>query len=177
MNKGWKIYWVVVAATVTNYLIMVLWSLPLVSEMVGGAVPFDMRPGGYSFGDARVFLTEITDTGRDFYLNTQHLLDLFYPTLFAITVAIPLIHLVPRYWGWILAVLAIAAGVFDHLENGAVAVMLRVEPDALTEAMVSTASNWTLAKSISTTIASVALLVVLCIKGIVWLKTRKTQTG
>ena len=54
---------------------------------------------------------------------------------------------------------------------------LRVQPDALTEAMVSTASNWTLAKSISTTIASVALLVVLCVKGIAWLKTRKAQGG
>ena len=49
MSKGWKIYWVVVAAMVTNYLTMVLWSLPLVSEMAGGGVPFDMRPGGYSF--------------------------------------------------------------------------------------------------------------------------------
>jgi len=99
MSKGWKIYWVVVAATVTNYLIMVLWSLPLVSEMAGGGVPFDMRLGGYAFDDARVFLTVISDTGRDFYLSTQQLLDLFYPTLFAITVAIPLIHLMPRYWG------------------------------------------------------------------------------
>ena len=177
MSKGWKIYWVLVAATVTNYLIMVLWSLPLVSEMAGGGVPFDMRPGGYSFDDAQVFLKVITSAGRDFYLNTQQFLDLFYPTLFAITVAIPLVHLVPRYWGWILAVLAIAAGVFDHLENTAVAAMLRVEPEALTEAMVSTASNWTLAKSISTTIAAVALLVVLCIKGVAWLKTRKDQAG
>ncbi len=177
MSKGWIIYWVVVAAAVTNYLIMVLWSLPLVSEMAGGGIPFDMRPGGYSFEDARVFLTGISDAGRDFYLNTQQRLDLFYPTLFAITVAIPLAHLVPRYWGWILAGLAIAAGVFDHLENSAVAVMLRVEPDALTEGMVSTASNWTLAKSISTTIVLVALLVVLCIKGVSWLKSRKAQAG
>ena len=177
MSKGWKIYWVLVAATATNYLTMVLWSLPMASEMAGGGVPFDMRLGGYTFNEAREFLTVITDTGRDFYLNTQQLLDLLYPTLFAITVAIPLVHLVPRYWGWALAVVAIAAGVFDHLENSAVAAMLRAEPDALTEAMVSTASNWTLAKSILTTIASVALLVVLCIKGIVWLKTRKAQAG
>jgi hypothetical protein len=72
-----------------------------------------------------------------------------------------------------LASLAIAAGVFDHLENRAVAAMLQVEPDALTEAMVVAASNWTLAKSTSSTIASVALLVVLCIKGIAWLNTRE----
>ncbi len=175
MSKGWKIYWVVVAATVTNYLMMILWSLPLVSEMAGGGVPFDMRLGGYTFDEARVFLMVITDAGRDFYLNTQQLLDWFYPTLFAITVAIPLVHLVPRYGGWVLAALAIAAGALDHLENSAVAVMLRAEPDALTEAMVSTASNLSLAKSILTTIVLVALLVVLCIKGIVWLKTRQAQ--
>lgn len=177
MSKGWKIYWIIVAATVTNYLIMVLWSLPLVSKMAGCYEPFDMRLSGYSFDEARLFLTSITDAGRDFYLNTQQLLDLFYPTLFAITLSIPMVHLVPRYWGWALAVPAIAGGAFDHLENRAVAVMLRVEPDALTEAMVSTASNWTLAKSISITIALVALLVVLCIHGIAWLNTRKTQAG
>ncbi|MFK7860909.1 MAG: hypothetical protein AB8B64_18975 [Granulosicoccus sp.] len=175
MRIGLKIYWVVVAATVTNYLTMVLWSLPLISEMAGGSVPFDMRPGGYSLDDARAFLTAITDEGRDFYLNTQQYLDWFYPTLMAITIAIPLACLVPRYWGWALAALAIAAGALDHLENSAVAVMLRVEPDALTEAMVSTASNWSLAKSISTTIALVALLLVLCIKGVAWLKTRQAQ--
>jgi len=74
-------------------------------------------------------------------------------------------------------VLAIAAGVFDHLENSAVAVMLRVKTEALTDAMVSTANNWTIAKSISTTIATVALLAVLCVKGIAWLKTRNAQAG
>ena len=177
MSKGWKIYWVLVAATVTNYLTMVLWSLPMVSEMAGGSVPFDMRPGGYTFDEAREFLTLITDAGRDFYLNTQQLLDFFYPTLFAITLAIPLAHLVPRYRGWTLAALAIAAGALDHIENNAVAVMLRVAPDALTEVMVSTASNWSLAKSVSTTIALVALLVVLCLKGIAWLKNRQPQAG
>lgn len=177
MNKRWKLYWVVVAITVANYLTMVLWSLPLVSGMAGGGVPFDMRPGGYSLEEARVFLTAMNDEGRDFYLNTQQLLDFFYPTLFAISVSIPLVHLVPRYWGWTLALIAIAAGGFDHLENSAVAIMLRVEPDLVTEAMVSSASNWTLAKSISTTIASIALLVVLCIRGIAWSKTRKSKAG
>ena len=175
MTKGWKVYWVVVAATVANYLIMILWSLPKVSEMAGGGVPFDMRPGGYSFDEALDFLITITDTGRDFYLNTQHFLDSFYPALFAATVAIALVHLLPRYWGWTLATIAIVAGAFDYLENSAVAAMLRVEPDALTQVMVSTASNWTLAKSVSTTIASLALLIVLCIKGFTWLKSWKTS--
>ncbi|MFK8075700.1 MAG: hypothetical protein AB8B84_03875 [Granulosicoccus sp.] len=173
MSIGWKVYWVLVTATVTNYLIMVLWSLPRVSEMAGGEVPFDMRPGGYSFDEAQVFLTVITDAGRDFYLDTQQYLDIFYPTLFATTAAISLLHLAPTYWGRSLSVLAIAAGLFDHLENSAVAVMLRAGPEAITEAMASTASNWSLAKSISTTIVLVALMIILCIKGIARLRTRK----
>lgn len=177
ISTGWKMYWVLVAATVTNYLIMVLWSLPRVSEMAGGGVPFDMRPGGYTFDEARAFLSGMTDAGRDFYLNTQQRLDVIYPTLLAITVAIPLAYWAPRYWGRTLATLAIAAGVFDHLENSAVAVLLRAEPDSLNEVMVSTASNWSLAKSISTTMALVALLLVLCTKGMAWLKTRQPQAG
>lgn len=176
-SRGWKVYWVFLAATVTNYLIMVLWSLPLVSKMAGGDVPFDMRPAGYSFEEAQVFLTLISDAGRVFYLDTQHYLDFFYPTLFAITAAIALNHSLPTYWGRSLAVLGIAAGVFDHLENNAVAVMLREGPDTITEAMVSTASNWSLAKSTSTTIVLVALMAALCIKGIARLKTRKAQAG
>jgi len=173
VSTGWKIYWVVVATTVTNYLTMVLWSLPHVSELADGSMPFDMRPFGYSFDDALVFLSAIDDQGRDFYLDTQQLLDSMYPALFAITVAIPLVRLVPRYWGWMLAVVAIAAGIFDYLENRAVAVLLTTEPDLVTETMVYTANNWTLAKSISTTIASVALLVALLVKGIKWVKNRK----
>ena len=172
MSTGWKIYWVVVAVTVANYLIMILWSLPLVAEMAGGGVPFDLRPGGYSFDEAVVFLEAINDSGRAFYLKTQHFLDFFYPTLFAATVAIPLVHLMPRYLGWPLATVAISAAIFDHLENSAVAAMLKVGPEDLAETMVSTASTWTLAKSVSTTIASVTLLIVLCVKGVNWFKSR-----
>ena len=72
-----------------------------------------------------------------------------------------------------LAVEAIAAGIFDYLENRTVAVLLTTEPDLVTETMVYTANNWTLAKSISTTIASVALLVALLVEGIKWVKNRK----
>ena len=175
MKNIWIVYWVVVAATVANYLTMVLWSLPKISEAAGGSMPFDMRPSGYSFDDAQAFLIAITDTGRDFYLHTQHLLDAFYPALFAITVAIALVHLLPRYWGWAFGAIAVLAAGFDYLENHAVAAMLSVETDALTQAMVSTANNWTLAKSVGVTLASSALLIALCIKGFAWLRSRSTQ--
>jgi len=154
---------------------MILWSLPLLTEITGGVIPFDLRPGGYTFGEALVFLEAINESGRSFYLNTQHTLDFFYPMLFATSVAIPLVYLMPSYFGWPMAAIALGAAVFDYLENNAVAAMIKTAPGDLTEAMVSTASNWTLAKSILTTIASVALLVVLCIKGINWFKSRSNQ--
>ena len=151
---------------------MVAWSLPLISEMSDGKAPFDLRPGGYSFDEAQAFLANITDAGRDFYLNTQQLLDFFYPTLFSITVAIALVRLVRGYLGWVLASFAIAGVVLDHLENNAVAAMLQIEAEQLTEPMVSIASTWTLVKSLTVTISLLALLAALCIKGISWIKKR-----
>lgn len=175
MSNIWKIYWVVVSLTVANYLIMILWSLPLITEITGGLIPFDLRPGGYTFDEALTFVEAINESGRSFYLNTQHTLDFFYPILFATTVTIPLIYLMPSYLGWPMASIALGAAIFDYLENNAVAAMLKAGSGELTETMVSTASNWTLSKSISTTIASVTLLVVLSIKGISWFKSRGNQ--
>ncbi len=175
MKTGWKIYWLVVALATTNYLVMVLWSLPQVAEMAGGLIPFDMRPAGYSFSDAMAFLNAIGDPGREFYLNTQQRLDLFYPALLAMSVAVPLVHWLPAYLGWPMAVLAVGAAVFDYLENWAVAAMLVVNSDEVTESVVSTASFYTLAKSVLTTIVLLTLFAVLCVKGIQWLKARNTS--
>ena len=58
MSNGWKVYWAIVAVTITNYLLMILWSLPKISQMAGGRVPFDMRPGGYSFECQRQLKTD-----------------------------------------------------------------------------------------------------------------------
>ena len=175
MSNGWKVYWAVVIITIINYLVMVLWSLPKISLMAGGEVPFDMRPGGYSFEEAVAFVTAIDSSGREFYLNIQHLLDSFYPVLLTITLAIGLVNLVPRYWRWLMATVAISAGVFDLLENASVAKILTITPGDLTPALVSTASNWTLAKSASTTTASLVLIVFLAVKFGLWLKNRKFE--
>ncbi len=54
MSTGWKIYWIIIAATVTNYLIMILWSLPQVSEMAGGNVPNAMPEGEHSDSPGKI---------------------------------------------------------------------------------------------------------------------------
>ncbi len=172
MTVKWKIYWAIVSLAVINYLIMVLWSLPMIAQMTEGQIPFDMRPMGYSFQDAHSFVLTISDQGRDFYLRTQQLLDTFYAALLAASLAIPLIHLMPAFWGWPFGALAIFAAIFDYLENYAVANMLQVGPSGLTETMVSTASQYTVAKSLSTSFAVLILCAVLVQKAIKWFKVR-----
>ena len=105
------------------------------------------------------------------------MLDSSYPALLSTTLAIGLLNLLPRYWRGAMATIAISAGIFDYLENAAVAKMLNIASDLLTPDLVSTASNWTLAKSVSTTIASLVLVVSLAMKVVVWLKNRKSEKG
>lgn len=177
MTHYWKLYWLIVAATITNYLVMIAWSLPNISMSAGGLVPFDMRPSGYSFEEAVTFLSAISDSGREFYLNTQHLLDSSYPALLAITLSVGLIKLLPRYWGWCLAAIAILAGCFDYLENAVVAEMLSISLERLTPELVTSGSNWTVAKSISTSVASLVLLIFLVMRSVVWMKNRKSKAN
>ena len=175
MSNGWKVYWAIVAVTITNYLLMILWSLPKISQMAGGRVPFDMRPGGYSFEEAMAFVTAIDASGREFYLNTQHVLDSIYPALLSVTLAVGMVNLLPRCWGWVMAALSVAAGVFDLFENAIVARILNLTPEYITPELISTASSWTLAKSVSTTIASVVLIAALAVKMVQRLQNRKSQ--
>lgn len=149
--------------TVLVYLVMVLWSLPKISEMAGGATAFDLRPFGYSFEEARSFLIALGSSGADFYLNKQQLLDSFYPAMLGVVLVGALIGLDRRGWGWVLSVFAIASCLFDYLENAAVHVMLLAGGEKLTPEMVEEASGWTLLKSINATIAMTGLLVLILI--------------
>jgi hypothetical protein len=58
-----RIFWLVVAATLGVYLVMVLWSIPRISAEAGGLPVFDLRPGGYTFEEARAFLAALSPEG------------------------------------------------------------------------------------------------------------------
>lgn len=161
MSTGWKLYWALVALTLVTYFTMILWSLPVISEAAGGLIPFDMRPSGYSFDEAAVFLNAITSEGKLFYLGAQHRLDFAYPTLLAAVLAIALWQLarnLPVWVRYILIALPIIGSGADHLENTAISGMLRVGAAGLTEEVVASASRWTLIKSGMTSIAMLALI-------------------
>jgi len=163
-----RAFWVVFALMVANYLVMVLWSLPRLA--VDGMFPFDLRPAGYSGDEARAYLSALGAEQRAFYAGVQHKLDTLYPGLMAASLVLAYHLLYPRVAAWVLTPVALAAATFDWLENAAVSAMLRVEPAAVTDAMITTASGWTVWKS-----STVPVALGILIAGLVrrwWLKRR-----
>lgn len=156
------------AATVGLYLVMLLWSLPRISAEAGGLAPFDMRPGGYSFDEARTFLTALSEEGRRFYLDVQHRLDLFYPALLALSLSVGLA------WAWrglpraalaAMVLLAFTGAGFDYLENLWVGTMLTAGPEQVSPEIVAAASRRSVAKAALTTVVMLLLLAGLARRG------------
>ena len=102
-------FWALFAVTNIVYLVMVVWSLPKVSEAAGGLVPFDMRPTGYSFEEAKAFLAALGPEGTAFYLHVQQRLDLLYPALLAATLFFAIRALTPS-WSPIPASVSVDSG-------------------------------------------------------------------
>ena len=163
MNKRIS-FWVLFTVTFILYLIMSLWSLPYISTLAMGLVPFDFRPSGYSDIEAREFLNALNQTGRDFYINVQHKLDFAYPILLAATLAFSIFLLVPIGWGKLkitLPFFAVPIAIFDLLENFSVAQMLNADIANLSSELIAKASFYTVLKSYSTTIIASFSLVLL----------------
>ena len=159
-------FWLLVAATLAVYAAMLAWSLPTVARAAGGVTPFDLRPGGYSFEEARAFLAALTPDGKAFYLEVQQRLDLAFPALAGATLFFAIARLAPRGWGvwrWLLALTALPGAAFDYLENHAVASMLALGSVGITPDIVATASRWTVLKSQSITAAMVIMLALLLV--------------
>jgi hypothetical protein len=165
----WRLaFWFLFAVTLAVYVTMLVWTLPAISAAAGGLAPFDMRPSGYSFDEAKAFLAALSPEGKARYLNVQHELDAAYPGLLAATLFFAIAALAPKRWGpwrWVLALTAIPGALFDYLENAAVTVMLTAGVDGLTPDMAATADRWTTFKSWTTSIAMTVLLVLLLVAG------------
>lgn len=143
----------------TVYLVMILWSLPTLSHLAGGAPMFDMMPGGYSFTEAQAVLAALGQEGWDFYLTTQQGLDTFFPPLLGLALALSFLRLFQGGVAGFLVILAFLVAGLDLAENLAIAKMLHVGPEGLSAAMAATASWLTVAKSGIATLAYLALLI------------------
>jgi len=165
------LFWLMFAAMTGVYMTMALWSIPKIMQDAGGLLAFDMRPAGYSFAEASAFLGALSDEGRAFYLNVQHMLDSAYPALFAVVMVMAFKLLFTGWARWGAMALALAGAGFDYMENAAVTLMLRAG-GGLTEEMVATASRWTVLKSGAVTLAFLALIAGLVM---LWVRKRKAK--
>jgi hypothetical protein len=164
MKNVSRSYWALLAVTVGVYCTMVLWTLPAIQIEAGGLRPFDMRPLGYTFDEAKAFLVALSDDGRAIYGGPQSILDALYPPLLFATLGIAIWHVSgdirkPTRIGMI-AVAAIGM-IADGLENVAVRDMLVAGGEGVTPELVARASFFTVTKSAATTVAAVALVILL----------------
>jgi len=160
MNRM-KIFWTIVAIAVIDYAVMVFWSLPNIANQAGGLMPFDVRPTGYSFEEAKAFVSALSIKGNIFYLSMQHMLDTVFPIMQGVAVGWAIFMLAPKSWGgmrWLAIIPAVAGMVFDLLENRQVGVMLTTGAKDLTAEVVSLGSMFTIAKSVFVTIAMITML-------------------
>lgn len=171
MSRNSLAFWALFALTLGVYLTMLLWSLPQLQAMAGGLPAFDLRPMGYTPTEARALLAALGPAGADFYLNVQLWIDTFYPGLMAAVLIFAYAKLARGGWVWLFSAMAVAAASCDYLENHAVAGLLRAGPEAVSDAMITAASGWSLWKSLISTAAFTALLGLLLRAG--WQRLRR----
>jgi hypothetical protein len=168
-------FWFSFAAAIAVYAVMAGWSLPKISAAAGGAAPFDMRPMGYSFEEAKAFLAALGEDGRRFYGDVQHKLDLAYPALLSLALGTGIYLLSPERIGRfaiVLALLAVPGMVFDYVENARVSELLAIPAEAATAELVASASRATLLKSAFTTLTMTLALVLLVLRLVQRWRTR-----
>jgi hypothetical protein len=175
---GRVLFWLLAAVTLAVYLTMVTWTLPTISAGAGGLAPFDLRPTGYTFDEAKAFLSALTPEANGLYRETQHRLDLFFPGLLAAMVYFAIAALLPARlgrWRFVLPLPVVLVALFDWAENAAVARMLVAGAEGITPELVGEASRWSVLKAGTSTIVYTALLALLVFRGVAWLRRRRAD--
>jgi hypothetical protein len=130
---------VLLVASGLVWAVMFFGPLAHLTRLAGGLTPFDVRPSGYSYADARAVLEAIGAQGRAYYASPELILDTFYPPLYAISRGLALWWLtmpgrlrerpVPLRVRYALVAVPILMATLDLFENGCIAVMLWTWPD------------------------------------------------
>ena len=145
------------------YFIMLLYTIPQVTEYAPGMKLFDLSPTGYSIEYANELLTALGSDGRGMYLYRQLPLDFVYPGLFAISCSLLLSWLFLKSQNksskiFYFCFVPVVAGLFDYLENICFIQLLTSYPK-ISDISVSLASTMTIVKSGLTTVFFVLLII------------------
>jgi hypothetical protein len=121
------------------WAVMFFGPLARLSHLADGLTPFDIRPKGYSYADARAFLEAIGEQGRKYYASPELVIDTFYPPLYAVSRGLALWWLtmpgrvreapLPLKVRYVLVTVPILMASLDLVENACIAVMLWTWPD------------------------------------------------
>lgn len=157
----WIFVWFLASHAVL--LAMMTFTFPAIEQQIG-AVPFDLRPMGYSVDDARQIVDHLDDETTALYLFPQLLLlDLLYPPFLALFLGSLLLRLgtlirwSPKRIAIVVA-LPFMTMVFDYTENIFV-IALITETSTVAPKMVTASSTFTILKGVTTSVAWGLILV------------------
>lgn len=141
-----RVFWIVLSAMFAVWLAMNLWSAPQIEAMSGGLRLLDMRITGYSFAEAKDFVTAIGEEGVALYLGPQLWLDMIFPPLLGAVLFFCYRWLFPGWVGLAIGSMSLTYVFLDYLENLALLTILRAGPNFMTPEMVALANQWTITK-------------------------------
>jgi hypothetical protein len=156
------------------WAVMFFGPLAHLTSLADGLSPFDIRPRGYSYLEARAFLEAIGEQGRRYYAIPELVIDTFYPPLYAGSRALALWWLtmpgrvrdarLPPKFRYALIAIPIIMATLDLIENCCIAVMLWMWPN-LSHGLIEISSRSTQLKFI----AGVLTEVVMGLLALIWI--------
>ena len=156
-------------------------TIPKTMEFSNGMKLLDMMPIGYDWNYVNELFNTLGENGRKTYLTNQIPVDMFYPLLFGLSYCLIFAYFLKKLeklsTSFIyLCLLPIIGGIADYLENFGIIKMLNNYPD-LTKTTVNTTNIFSVLKSTSTSIFFIALIVILIILGIKFIKRKKSSAN
>lgn len=137
--------------------------IPLIESTTRGIKIFDMNAFGYTFEEAKTFISLLSERGMHTYLNIQLPLDFCYPIAYAVFFSLALIKLSEKK---VLLAFPVLLMVSDYTENIFTEIMLRTDFSAQTASFASAVTT------IKTVLMYITILLVL-VFFIRWLVKRK----
>ena len=175
--SGKKIFGLFILTNVV-YLFMLTVTIPKTMEFSNGMKLLDMMPTGYDWNYVNELFKTLGENGRNTYLTTQIPVDMIYPLLFGLSYSLIFAYFLKKLEKLnssfiYLCLLPIIGGFADYIENFGIIIMLNNYPE-LTEITVYVTNAFSVLKSTSTSIYFIALIVILIILGIKFVKINRT---
>lgn len=189
MGKSFPSTRLVLAAMLANFALgafMLFGTLARLTDLAEGLEPFDLRPRGYSIGEARTLITMLGEEGRRYYIGIHQWAANAYPLTFLISHGLLFWWItangrlrqrpIPFRWRCALLLLPTAEVVPDYVENIRIRDMIAAGPE-VESSIVAEASMATQAKILLTGITEIVTVLLLVIVVVRWALLRRARAG